>query len=144
MFEIHQSALVQYRAAQMFKLVNAIESYPQFLPWCYAATVLASTPAVVRARIAVRKANFDYAFTTDNSLEPPSRLAMRLVEGPFKTFNGEWRFDENVLGCRVSLDLEYEFANRLSSFALAPVFKVIASSLVESFKARADQLYGKA
>ena len=144
MFEIHQSAVVPYRAAQMFELVNAIESYPQFLPWCYAATVLASTPTVVRARIAVRKAKFDYAFTTDNSLEPPSRLAMRLIEGPFKTFNGEWRFDENALGCRVSLDLEYEFANRLSSFALAPIFKVIANSLVESFKARADQVYGKA
>ena len=143
MFEIHQSAITPHTASQMFELVNDVERYPLFLPWCHAATVLARSPTVVRARIAIRKAKLDYEFTTDNHLTAPHRLEMCLVEGPFKRLNGAWRFEENVLGCRVALDLEYEFANRIASLALAPIFKAIAGSLVESFKARAAELHGQ-
>jgi len=142
MHEIHQSVVVPYTAEQMFNLVNDVERYPAFLPWCYAAAVLSSKPGVLRARVSVRKAKFDYSFTTDNYLTSPNRLEMRLVDGPFKRFGGAWRFDASALGCRVSLDLEYEFLNRLSSLALAPIFKSIAGSLVVSFRNRADQLYG--
>jgi ribosome-associated toxin RatA of RatAB toxin-antitoxin module len=140
--EIHQSALVPYSPAQMFELVNDVARYPEFMPWCEAAVVVDSRPAVTRAALTVRKGRVHYSFTTDNALDPPRQLEMRLVDGPFKRLYGVWRFAENPFGTRVSLDLEFEFPNKIIGAALAPVFKAVTSSLVDSFKRRAEQLYG--
>jgi ribosome-associated toxin RatA of RatAB toxin-antitoxin module len=43
----------------------------------------------------------------------------------------------------VSLDLKFEFSNRLLAFAVGPVFSNIANGLVESFRRRAEEIYGK-
>ncbi|RMD79260.1 MAG: type II toxin-antitoxin system RatA family toxin, partial [Gammaproteobacteria bacterium] len=75
---------------------------------------------------------------------PPKMIEMRLVEGPFRHLQGFWRFEPvGEGGCRVSLDLEFEFASRLMGLALGPVFHQIANTLVEAFSQRAAQVYGR-
>lgn len=143
MSEVHESAVVAYSAAQMFALVNDFAEYPTFLPWCQKAECLSQSPVVVRARLTVSKGRFHYTFTTDNQLQPPSRLEMQLVDGPFKRLYGLWSFADNPLGCEVSLDLEFEFANRILATALSPLFKAVTGSLINSFKLRAEALYGR-
>ncbi len=143
MAEVHQSAIVAFSAAQMFALVNDVSRYPEFLPWCEKAECLAQTLDTMRARLTVAKGRLRYVFTTDNRQTPFLQLEMRLVDGPFKRLHGVWRFVDNPLGSRVSLDLEFEFANRILAAALSPLFKTITGSLVNSFKQRADDLYGR-
>ena len=36
---VNRSALVPYGSAEMFALIADIEAYPEFLPWCSAATI---------------------------------------------------------------------------------------------------------
>ena len=43
----------------------------------------------------------------------------------------------------MSLDLKFEFSNRLLAFAVGPVFSNIANGLVDSFHRRAEQIYGR-
>src|SRR5262245_17237912 len=105
MSEIHQSTVVGFSAAQMFALVNDVEQYPAFLPWCEKAECLVASPASVRARLTVAKGGLRYSFTTDNRLEPPHRLELNLVDGPFRRLQGVWSFSDTPLGCRVTLDL---------------------------------------
>ncbi len=139
--EIHQSTVVGYSATQMFDLVDKIEDYPQFVPWCESAVVVTRNATAVRACLAVRKGALHYTFTTDNYLQPPDQLELRLVDGPFKHLAGMWRFVDNAVGSRVSLDLKFEFSNRLLAVTLSPLFKAVTGSMVDAFKRRAAIVY---
>ena len=144
MASINKSALVPYTPAEMFALVDDIDSYAKFLPWCNGARVLSRTEDEVRATIELSKGGVDKAFTTCNRIQQNKMIEVRLVEGPFKHLNGFWRFDAlGDDGCKVSLDLEFEFASRLLSTVVGPVFSQIANSLVDSFLKRAVDVYGK-
>lgn len=144
MTSISKSALVPYSPAQMFALVDGIEVYPEFLPWCRATKVLSRTDDEVRATIELSKGGVEKAFTTCNRNQKNKMIEMRLVEGPFKRLEGYWRFDAlGDEGCKVSFDLEFEFASRMLDMVVGPVFSQIANSLVDSFHKRAVEVYGK-
>ena len=143
MSSLQQSAIVPYSAAQMYALVDDVARYPEFVPWCVKAEILAQSDATMRARVSVAKGALSYSFTTDNQRQPVSLIEMRLVEGPFKRLQGAWRFVESPLGCKVSLALEFEFASKLLALTLSPLFKAVTGSMVNSFRTRAENLYGK-
>ena len=140
---INKFALVPYTPAQMYALVDDIEAYPEFLPWCKSTRVLSRTEDEVRATIELSKGGVEKAFTTCNRNQKNKMIQMRLVEGPFKQLEGFWRFDAlGDDGCKVSLDLEFEFASRMLGMVIGPVFSQIANSLVDSFQQRAVDVYG--
>jgi ribosome-associated toxin RatA of RatAB toxin-antitoxin module len=87
---------------------------------------------------------FQKTFTTCNRLQINKMIEIRLVDGPFHRLEGFWKFDQQGTGCQVTLDLSFEFTNKLLALAFGPVFHQVASSLVEAFSKRADQVYGKA
>lgn len=141
---INKSALVPYSASEMYALVNDIESYPQFLPWCGSSRVLSDSEDEVRATIEIAHGSLRKAFTTCNRLQAGKMIEMRLENGPFRHLEGFWRFD--VLGeraCKVRLDMDFEFSNRLVGMAMGPLFTQVTSSLVDAFCRRAEQVYGK-
>jgi ribosome-associated toxin RatA of RatAB toxin-antitoxin module len=128
----------------MFALVNDIEAYPQFLPWCRSARVHSRDEDEVRATLELARGAIQKSFTTCNRLQKDKMIEVRLVEGPFQRLEGFWRFDAlREDASKVSLDLEFEFSSRLVGFALGPVFNQIANTLVDSFKVRAVQVYGR-
>ena len=144
MTSINKSALVPYSPAEMFALVDDIDAYPEFLSGCRRTSVLSRSADEVRATIELSKGGVEKAFTTCNRTQQNKMIEMRLIEGPFKHLNGFWRFDPlGEDGCKVSLDLEYEFASRVLSMVVGPVFNQIANSLVDSFMKRAVVVYGK-
>ncbi len=144
MTSINKSVLVPYSPAEMFALVDAIETYPEFLPWCRATQVLERTADEVRATIALSKGGVDKSFTTCNRHQGHKMIEMRLIEGPFQRLEGFWRFDAlGDDGCKVSLDLEFEFASRVLGLVVGPVFSQVANSLIDSFQQRAVAVYGK-
>lgn len=139
---IQRSATVPHTPRQMFDLVNDVEAYPHFLPWCRSARVLSARDNEVRARIEMAKGALHRSFTTRNDLEPGRRIRVRLEDGPFRKLAGDWCFEPTADGgCRVSLDLEYEFAGRALSVLVGPVFNQIAQTMVDSFVRRANTLY---
>ena len=140
---INKFALVPYSPAQMFALVDDIETYPEFLPWCKSTRILLRTEDEVRATIELSKGGVEKAFTTCNRNQKNKMIQMHLIEGPFKRLEGFWRFDAlGNDGCKVSLDLEFEFSSRMLGMVIGPVFSQIANSLVDSFQKRAVDVYG--
>ena len=140
---IKRSAVVPYSAADMYELVNNIEAYPEFLKWCASSEVLSRGNDEVRATLCLSKGRLRKSFTTCNRLQKNKMVEVRLISGPFKHLEGFWRFENIDEGkSRVSLDLEFEFINKLLSLAIGPVFHQIVNTLVDSFVHRAGQLYG--
>ncbi len=141
MKQVKRSALVAQPAARMFALINDIESYPLFLPWCTAASVQSRTEREIIASLSVRRGALNAQFTTRNELTPDRHIAMRLLSGPFQTLEGDWTFTPVDVpgqpGCRVDLLLRFAFANRLTALVFEPLFEETAGSLVDAFVARA-------
>lgn len=144
MTTVSRSALVPYSASEMYALVDDIESYPQFLPWCKSSQVFSRDEDEVRASIELARGGIQRAFTTCNRLQSGKMIEVRLVEGPFHHLDGFWRFDAlKAQASKVSLDMDFEFSNRLLSITIGPVFGQIVNSLVDSFCARAVVVYGQ-
>lgn len=140
---VHKSVLLQYSAEQMFALVERVEDYPQFLPWCGGVTVRERSDDRLIATIAIDYRGIRQAFTTENRNRRPISMDMHLVEGPFRRFEARWTFRPlRADACKVEFDMEYEFSGRILDKMIGPVFGMIASSFVDSFCKRAEQLYG--
>jgi ribosome-associated toxin RatA of RatAB toxin-antitoxin module len=141
MAAVNTSVLVPHSAARMFALVDDVESYPAFLPWCSGADVEFKDPGVTRATLHINYHGIRQSFTTENAKDEPRRMQIRLLRGPFKSLEGEWRFTElGGDGCKIEFSLRYEFSGRLLSRLLGPVFEHIANTLVEAFVKRARAL----
>jgi ribosome-associated toxin RatA of RatAB toxin-antitoxin module len=135
-----KSVLVNHRAETMFALVDDVERYPEFLPWCSDTEVLERTAGITRARIGIDYHGLASQFSTLNRKQAPERMDLEFVEGPFEEFKGHWRFVPlGGEGCRVEFALDYEFSNAAMDALLGPVFGHIIETLVERFVARADQ-----
>jgi ribosome-associated toxin RatA of RatAB toxin-antitoxin module len=140
---IQRSSQVPFTATQMFQLVDAIEDYPDFLPWCKESKIISRNDDEVLATLTLAGGGFQKSFSTCNRMQRNKMIEIRLLEGPFKHLEGFWRFQpEKSKGCTITLDLEFEFAGRLISMAFAPIFNQVANSLVDAFTKRANVLYG--
>lgn len=140
---VNRSVLVGHSAQQMFELVDRVEDYPQFLPWCGGTNVSMRTEDRLVASIDINYMHIRQQFSTENSNEHPTLIRIRLVDGPFRLLEGEWRF--RALGdaaCKIEFMLHYEFSSKILDTVLGPVFGFIANSFVEAFIERADRVYG--
>ena len=127
---IHKSALVPYSSGQMFALVDDIDSYAQFLPWCRSSRVLARESDEVRAAVEIAHSGLHKSFTTLNRLQRDKMIEMRLVEGPFRRLEGYWRFDlPGDKGCKVSLGLDFGFFRPFVGLAMGAGFSPIAQKV---------------
>jgi ribosome-associated toxin RatA of RatAB toxin-antitoxin module len=145
MKRITRSAIVEHPAAALYALVEGIEAYPSFLPWCVDAKVHERTADTTRATLTVGVRGVRQAFTTLNRNTPGEAIDLQLVEGPFRSFAAAWRFRAlSPEASRIEFTLEYEFASRALGRLLEPLFDRIADTMVDAFARRADQVRAQA
>ena len=143
MAEIEKSVLIGYSAARMFALVDKVEDYPTFLPWCGGSSVVPQNESVTHATIVIDYHHIKHSFTTENVRKPPELITMTLLNGPFKNLDGHWRFIPLAEdACKIEFRLHYTFAHIFLEKLVGPVFFVIANSFVEAFIERAEEVYG--
>lgn len=142
---INKSLLVPYTAQQMYDLINDIEAYPEFLPWCKSATIHSRDEKNLSATLGLSKGPLNYSITTVNTMHPHSEINMSYAAGPFKSCAGSWKFitHNNAQQCQILFNFAYEFTNRLAGLAIEPVFYPITNTLVDAFYQRAIAIYGK-
>lgn len=141
---VERSALLRFRAEDMYALVGDIESYPAFLPGCVSACVEHDSGERVRARLGFRVRGLEDSFATENRLAANNRIDVELVDGPFRRLQGSWLFlplAEDA--CKVSLRLSLEFGNRVLETALGPWIDRAVNNVIDAFRLRAEMLYGQ-
>ena len=142
MATVEKTVLVAYSAAQMFNLVDRVEDYPSFLPWCGGSSVVDVEEAVVHATVQINYHSIKQSFTTENRRDPPNMIEMKLQDGPFRHLDGCWRFIPlDDLACKIEFSLHYEFSSKLLEKLVGPVFHYIANSFVDAFIHRAEKVY---
>src|SRR5271166_984870 len=138
--EIRRSALIGRPAASTFDLIEAAEHYPDFLPWCADAVILARDPSVVVARLTLNYHGLHFDLTTRNPKRRPQWMAIYLERGPFRRFEGEWQVIELAAeACKIEFTLRYEFDSALVGKLAGAVFDGIADKLVDAFALRAEK-----
>ncbi len=143
MRELARSALVPYTPAQMFALVADLERYPDFVPWVTKAIVRERGDDYVIGELEMHRSGTREAFTTRNTMDEPHSIDMQLVEGPFRVLSGIWLFEDiGGRGCKVSLQMKFEFSNPVVGLLLSRTFEKSCSDLVDAFVARARNVYG--
>ena len=141
---VRKSAIVPHSCATMFALVDRVEAYPEFLPWCAGVDLLERTPEITSARLHVDYHGLATRIATRNVKRPFESMRLELVEGPFDSFGGTWSFAAlGEAGCRAEFVLDYSIASSTLGALLGPVFGHIATTLVERFVARAEAEAGR-
>ncbi len=141
---VQKTVLLAFSAEQMFALVEKVEDYPAFLPWCGGVEVKQRSPEKLVATISIAYHGIKQSFTTENQNTAPRHMQMKLVEGPFSQLDGQWHFKPlREDACKVEFELHYEFSSKVLEKLIGPVFTMIANSFVESFCKRAEEVYGK-
>lgn len=127
----------------MYELVVDIERYPEFLNWCANTRILECSDSQVVASIEIRFKGLHRSFTTRNYMDSGRSVRIELVDGPFRTLNGIWRFIElDESSCKIELDLEFDFSTAFLARIVGPVFSQIANRQLDAFQRRAVQVYG--
>lgn len=127
----------------MFDLVNNIEDYPKFLPWCSGSRILKREDDMVEAELVISKGGFKKSFSTRNKIVNGRRMTVSLLNGPFSSLEGTWDFIPlREDASKISLDLEFEMSGKLASLAFGAVFNQICNTMVSSFTSRAKEVYG--
>ena len=141
---VEKSVLLPFSAEQMFVLVDNVADYPQFLPWCGGTSVTVLDESRIRATVEINYHHVKQSFTTENVRVAPQRIDIALLDGPFKHLDGCWQFIALApTACKIEFRLNYEFSNKLLEKVVGPVFHYIASTFVEAFIKRAEQVYKK-
>jgi ribosome-associated toxin RatA of RatAB toxin-antitoxin module len=144
MAEVVKTVLVPYSAEEMFVLVDGVESYPQFLPWCGGTELHFRDDTTTEATIHISYMQVKQHFTTQNSKRHPEEMIIRLKRGPFRKLEGSWHF--KALGteaCKIEFIMHYEFSSGLLEKVLGPVFGMLTNNMVDAFVRRAEQVYGE-
>lgn len=142
MQRVLKSVLVPHAAAQMFELVDRVELYPEFLPWCGGTQIVEQRENHKTARVDIDYHGVRAHFTTNNLNRPPESIVITLKDGPFRSLHGEWRFRAlGDAGCKVEFELAYEFATPLLERAIGPVFSHIANTFIDAFVRRAEAVH---
>ena len=138
---ISRTALVEHTARDMFELVCDIDSYPEFLPWCSAASVEERSDTHQLASVTINQVINQSKFSTRNQLEVNKSITMELVNGPFKRLSGTWRFEPlGDTACKILLDIDFEFSSPIVAKLIAPAFNKVCDTVVGAFIKRANQL----
>jgi ribosome-associated toxin RatA of RatAB toxin-antitoxin module len=141
---VERSAIVPYTPRQMFALVEDVASYPQFLPWCVAASVEQTGANERVASLRIARGVLRTGFTTRNVSRQDSEIMMHLVDGPFRALTGRWQFEAiGARGSRVGFRIEFAFNNALTAAALNAVFESLCGTIVDAFVQRAQKIYAE-
>ena len=142
---VEKSVLIAHSAQQMFDLVDGVEDYPAFLPWCERTCVDFRDEKRTVATLHISYLSVKSHFTTENDKQTPTIMRLHLIDGPFRRLEGEWKFKPLTdSACKIEFKLAYEFSSKMFEKVIGPVFGQIANTFVEAFVRRADKIYGVA
>jgi ribosome-associated toxin RatA of RatAB toxin-antitoxin module len=127
----------------IFALINNVEDYHKFLPWCSDSKIISDTNNKMAAEIEISKNFVNWKFSTENTYSLNKRIDIKLIDGPFNHLEGYWKFKKlDNYNTTVELYLEYKFDSGIIELSIKPIFSKIMSSILDSFISEAFKRKG--
>ena len=140
---VRKVAFLNYSAKQMYALVERIEDYPNFIPWCSEVNVKRDKQN--RHVIAAMTINFrgiKQKFSTANVNEDSRKIHIRLLKGPLKKLDANWTFIPlSHSSCYVEFYIDYEFITPFIAQMVSPFFDLVSNVIVKAFLKKAKTTY---
>jgi coenzyme Q-binding protein COQ10 len=139
-----------YTPEQLFELVERVDRYPEFLPWCIAARLKSREDNVAIWDLVIGFKMIRERFTSRVTLQPPApelhpRIDVVYADGPFRYLNNHWIFERQPDGTTViDFYVDFEFRSKLLQSIMGLLFNEAVKRMVAAFETRARQLYGDA
>ncbi len=134
-----ETRILPYRRDRLYELVSDVEDYPNFLPWCLALRVLGRSERALEAEMLVGFRMIRERYVSRITLNPPERIDVECLDGPFDRLRNRWRFRPAEGGCEVDFFIDFEFRSRLLRAVAGPVFHQETRRLVRAFERRAAE-----
>ena len=133
MKRIYKQEDINIDISTIFNLINDVENYPNYLPWCTSTKVDRKSESLLIGEIFISKSFIKWNFSTKNKIEKNKSIRLELVDGPFDSLDGQWLFstiDEH--NTKVSLEISYKFKSSIIELSIEPIFTSIMNSILES------------
>ena len=142
---INKSEEINVSHELIFSLINNVEDYHRFLPWCSDSKIISDNGNKMLAEIEISKNFINWKFSTENTYDLNKKINIKLIDGPFNHLDGYWEFKKkDNYNTTVDLYLEYKFDSRLIELSIKPIFSNIMSSILDSFISEAFKRKGLA
>ena len=142
---INKSEEINVSHELIFSLINNVEDYHTFLPWCSDSKIISDNGVKMLAEIEISKNFINWKFSTENTYDLNKKINIKLIDGPFNHLDGYWEFKKiDNYNTIVDLYLEYKFDSRLIELSIKPIFSNIMSSILDSFISEAFKRKGLA
>ena len=142
---INKSEEINVSHELIFSLINNVEDYHTFLPWCSDSKIISDNGNKMLAEIEISKNFINWKFSTENTYDLNKKINIKLIDGPFNHLDGYWEFKKiDNYNTTVDLYLEYKFDSRLIELSIKPIFSNIMSSILDSFISEAFKRKGLA
>ena len=141
MKRIYKQEDINIDISTIFNLINDVENYPNYLPWCTSTEVDRKSESLLIGKIFVSKSFIRWNFSTKNQIKKNESIKLELVDGPFDSLDGQWLFspiDEH--NTKVSLEISYKIKSSIIELSIEPIFTSIMNSILESFIQEAFKL----
>jgi coenzyme Q-binding protein COQ10 len=137
-----EKRLLPFTHEKLYNLVSDVEKYPDFLPWCIALRVRSREVNMINADMIIGFKVFREKFSTRVTLNPPRRIDVEYLDGPFKYLNNHWIFKPIDGACEIDFYVDFEFKSILLQKAIGAVFNEAVQKMINAFEARAHRIYG--
>lgn len=136
---IKQEGTAPCPASQFFRLIDQIESYPQFLPWCKEAKVINRAPNAIQGSVLINKYGLSFHCPFTYTLNAKNEILVGLpAGGPFYSVSGAWRFNDANNQTQFSFELNLEHKDTWwMNFVMLPILKNEIKNLIKSFEQQA-------
>ena len=130
---IKKEAIVLKDRKTVFNIVNRVDLYKNFVPYCVESKIIFEGNNEMEAKLNFNLKGLTTSFTTRNTIKGNEFIDMKLVDGPFKKLDGRWEFREVDNKTIIFLTVNYEAENKIVEYTVTKSLEKITNYLVSAF-----------
>jgi len=136
-----KTTLLPYTPAKLYNLVNDVESYSHFVPYCTQGQVLEKKDTHVIASLTLGSMGIHTTLVTRNTLQENHTIHMQLLSGPLKDLDGLWEFKDTPNGTEITLCITYTLGTSWVDGIAGPLIEKVIHHMADVFTQEAHRRY---
>jgi|TARA_B100000586_G_C19849931_1_gene318212 ribosome-associated toxin RatA of RatAB toxin-antitoxin module len=130
---IKKEAIILKDVETVFNIVNRVELYKNFVPYCVKSEIILEENNFMEAKLEFNLKGLITSFTTRNEICENEYINMKLIDGPFKYLDGKWEFKSIDKKTIIYLIINYEADSKIVEYTVGKSLEKITNYLLKAF-----------